>query len=270
MYKLVLSATRGDVLDAFTGLKDVNRLMFEPFTVLDSAQAAIGELEKNGADAVGYALPPDEEARLRSRLDADYPHLPILRADRAAGDPRAALQLLREHLDQLHGDFSDYGNDTVAGLARLRAELMHRLLEGKVRDRDELEARLLMTRSKLSADYPCFLFEFDVPEGQQYLDTRWHHGFERLDYALRANFFGRISGAMHYYAALVSPSRLRVLAVSGETLTDAEVDVMSRGSHERVLSAAAQVKDFMDLELVCRQFYALADLASVVDHAPDR
>jgi hypothetical protein len=267
MYRLVLAATRNDVLEAFTHIKDVHRLMFEPFTVVDTAQAAIAELAKSGADAIAYALPGQDEDLLQSHLNEHFPHLPIIRA-LPGEDARNILQLLREHLDQLHGDFSDYGNDTVAGLARLRAELMHRLLEGKIRDREELETRLLMTRSKLSADYPCFLFEFDVPEGEQYLQERWHHGFERLDYALRANFFGRINGALHYYAALVTPSRLRVLAVSGEKLSESEVDVLSRGSHDRVLSAAAQVKAFMDLELTVRQFYALSDLGGVVDRAP--
>ncbi len=268
MYRLALTTTRKDVLDAFTGIKDVNRLMFDPFIVLDSAQAALHDLAKSGADAIAYALPPDEEKMLREHLDAHFPHLPVVRADRAGSEARDTVQLLREHLDQLHGDFSDYGNDTVAGLARLRAELMHRLLEGKIRDREELETRLLMTRSKLSADFPCFLFEFDVPEGRQYLDSRWHHGFERLDYALRANFFARITGALHYYAALVTPDSLRVLAVSGEPLSESEIDVMSRGSHERVLAAAGQVKAYMDLELTCRQFYALPALADVVGRAP--
>jgi hypothetical protein len=264
MYKLLLATNQADVKEAFSRIPDLNRLMFEPVTILGSAQEAIDHLTTHGADAIGFDLGKKETRMLTDHLTAHQPYLPIFRTYRRGADLRAELHLVREHLDKLHADVSDYENDPGTTAALLHNDLMLRLLENKISTREELESRLLLARSPLSVDYPGYLFEFRLPEGRSYLQTRWHHGIERLGLALRANFFGRLSCSMHYSASLLTPEHLRVIVCSPEPLSDKEVDVLSRNVQEQVLKTAEQVKLFMDLELICEQFRVLDKLASII------
>lgn len=264
MYKLLLATNQASVKEAFLGIPDLNRLMFEPVTVLGSAREAIDYLTGRGADAIGFDLGATESGELSLHLAQQQPYLPIFRTHRRGADLRSELHLVREYLDKLHADISDYENDPGTTAALLHNDLMYRLLENKISTRDELESRLLLTRSPLSAEYPGYLFEFRLPEGRHYLQTRWHHGIERLGLALRANFFGRLSGSMYYSASLVNPEHLRVIACATMPLSDADVDNFSRSVQEEVLKTANQVKLLMDLELICEQFRVLDRLASII------
>lgn len=264
MYKLLLATNRADVKEAFSGIPDLNRLMFEPVTSFGSAKEAIEYLSKHGADAIGFDLGKAETRALTGHLTENLPYLPIFRTHRRGAELRAELHLVRAYLDNLHADVSDYENDPGTTVALLQNDLMYRLLENKISTREELESRLLLARSPLNAAYPGYLFEFRLPEGRSYLQTRWHHGIERLSLALRANFFGRLSGSMYYSASLVNPEYLRVIACATEPLSDEEVDKFSSSVQEEVLKTANQVKLLMDLELICEQFRVLDKLASII------
>ena len=264
MYKLLLVTDRGDVKEAFTGIPDMNRLMFDPISLAGSVEEAISFLHRPGADAIAIDLASQDSAPLYTHLDEQYPYLPIMRTHRKKDGLRNELTLLREALDKLHGDFSDYDNNLSMTLARLQNEALHKLLEERIANRDELQSRLLLARSPITLDRPCLLFEFDLPEGAQYLESRWSHGFDRLDLSLRANFFGHIQGPMIYSAALLSPLRLRVLACSVDDITDKELDLLSTQVQKLVLDTAVQVKTFMDLDLVCTQFRVLDKLDALV------
>lgn len=269
MYKLLLVTKDAQVRESFTGIQDLPRQMFEPITVLTSAEEAVALLKKGGTDAVGFALEEPEQGFLMSQIAQHHPSLPIFRTHRRGEELRAELALVREYLDQLHADFSDYENDADTTLARLQNELVHKLLEERILSRDELKSRLLLSRSPLSDENPCFLFEFSLPDGPQFLQSRWHHGFERLDLSLRANFFGRIQGPLFCGTALLSNENLRVIACATGKLSEKEVDMLSQSVHEQVLSTARQVKDYMDLELVCTSFRVLDSLSALIPrHTP--
>ena len=264
MYKLLLVTDREDVREAFLGIQDMNRLMFEPLALAAEATEAMHYLERPGADAIAVDMQNQDAAPLMAHLDERYPYLPILRTHRRGDALRNELSMLRDALDQLHGDFSDYDNNPAMIMARLQNEALHKLLEERIANRDELASRLLLARSPICPKRPCLLFEFDLPEGAQYLESRWSHGFERLDLSLRANFFGHIPGPMVYTAALISPLRLRVLACSTEDITEKELDLLSSQAQREVLETAKQVKMFMDLELVCTRFIALKQLDHLI------
>lgn len=264
MYRLLLVTKDAEVREAFAGIPELNRLMFEPVTILDSVEEAIQGLRGGRADAIGSTLDGPEQNTLLDHLANHHPCLPIFRTHRRGEDLRGELALVREFLDQLHADISDSDTDADLTIARLQNELVHKLLEERIPSRDELESRLMLTRSPLSPEHPCFLFEFSLPEGEQYLESRWRHGFERLDLSLRANFFGRIQGPLYCGAALISAERLRVIACATGNLSESDIDLLSRSVHDQVLSTARQVKDYMDLELVCTEFRVLDSLAALI------
>lgn len=263
MYKLLLVTTREDVRAAFAGVPELHRLMFEPVAFRDTPQEALSFLSHTGADAVGIDLDGAEHRELAEALDARHPFLPVFRTYKRGDELRAELSRVREYLDVLRGDYSDYDSDEEMTVARLRNEILHRLLEERVQTEDELAGRLLLARSPLKPEYPAFLFEFELPEGARYLENRWHHGFDRLDLALRANFFGRILEPMVIGAALISADRLRVVACATEPLDERKVDLLSATVQEQVLATANRVKSYMDLELVCTSFRVLDRLGGL-------
>lgn len=264
MYKLLLVTDRDDVRGTFAGIQDMNRLMFDPVAPVGSVKEALAYLRRPGADAIAIDLSGENDRPLYEHLNEHYPYLPIMRTHRRGDGLRNELALLREVLDQLHGDFSDYDSNPLMTLTRLQQETLHKLLEERLANRNELYSRLLLARSALSPERPCLLFEFDLPDGASFLENRWSHGFERLDLSLRANFFGHIPGPLTYAAALISPLRLRVLACPVADVTDKELDVLSAQAQQLVLGTAAQVKIYMDLDLVCTRFRVLDKLDDLI------
>ncbi len=264
MYKILLVTDREDVREAFTGVQDMNRLMFEPVALADALEDARAFLKRPGADAI--AIDPehkDSDALIRL-MDEDYPYMPIMRTHRRGDGLRNELGMLREALDQLLGDFSDYESTPPMTQARLQGEALHRLLEERIASRGELKSRLMLARSPINTSRPSLLFEFELPDGINFLENRWSHGFDRLDLSLKNNFFGMIPGPLYYTSALLSPMRLRVLACTTEDVTDKQLDVLSAHAQQLVLGTAAQVKIYMDLDLVCTQFRVLPKLEAFI------
>ncbi len=264
MYKLLLVTDREDVREAFTGIQDMNRLMFDPVALAGSVQEAKAYLKRPGADAIAIDLEHEDESPLHTLMAEEYPYMPIMRTHRRGDGLRNELGMLREVLDQLLGDFSDYESTPPMTLARLQSEALHKLLEERIASRNELQSRLLLARSTINTKRPSLLFEFELPDGLNFLENRWSHGFERLDLALKTNFFGQIPGPLQYTSALLSPMRLRVLACTAEDVTDKQLDVLSAHAQQLVLGTAAQVKIYMDLDLVCTQFRVLPKLEAFI------
>lgn len=264
MYKLLLATHRPEVVKAFSGVTEISRLMFEPIFVVGTAQEAIQRLAGYGADAIGFDLPEDQTQQLWDYLNQHQPYLPVFFTRYKDLQLRAELSLVREFLDQLHADYSDYDVDTEQTMLRLQQEVIRRLLEGRIQTRQELHSRLILSRSSLYAHLPCLLFDFHLPEGHHFLEGPWHHGFERLDFALRSNFFGRIPGPMVISACLVDAGNFRVIAIAPQEMSETEVDRQSAIVQEAVLSSAKQVKDLMDLDMVCTRFSVLGGLNDLV------
>lgn len=264
MYKLLLVTDREDVKEAFAGIQDMNRLMFDPVVLAKNVEEAETFLRKPGADAIAIDLENQDSATLYRLMDEKYPYMPIMRTHRRGDGLRNELGMLRDVLDQLLGDFSDYDSTPPMTQARLQSEALHKLLEERIASRNELRSRLLFARSAINTLRPSLLFEFELPDGIDFLENRWSHGFERLDLALKANFFGQIPGPLQYTSALLSPMRLRVLACMTEDVTDQQLDVLSAHAQQLVLGTAAQIKIYMDLDLVCTQFRVLPRLETLI------
>ncbi|MDI9519902.1 MAG: hypothetical protein QM308_01910 [Bacillota bacterium] len=264
MYRLLLVTDHEDVREAFTSIQHLNRLMFEPVALARNVEEAEAFLYRPGADAIAIDPENRDFQALCQLMDEKYPCMPIMRTHRRGDGLRNELSMVREALDQLLGDFSDYDSTRPCAQARIQSDALHRLLEERIASRGELESRLLLARSKINISRPGLLFEFELPDGINFMENRWSHGFDRLDLALKANFFGQIPGPLQYTSALLSPMRLRVLACTTEDVTDEELDVLSAHAHQLVLGTAAQVKIYMDLDLVCTQFRVLPRLDSFI------
>ncbi len=120
MYKLLLVTNQEEVKEAFTGIPDMNRLMFDRIALAETPEEAIAFLQHPGADAIAMDLGEDQAITLRRHLDEHFPFLPIARTHRRGDGLRNELSLLREALDQLHGDFSDYDYNPGLTMARLQ------------------------------------------------------------------------------------------------------------------------------------------------------
>lgn len=266
MYKLLLVTDQEGVKKAFGGIKDLNRLMFEPLIIQPDGDLGLLHLQKNGADAVGFALKGAQQAKFQAALDEHFPHTPIFDSKKKGEALRTELAWLRDYLDQLHGDFSDDDSNLAMDVARLQDELVQRLLEGRVHSEEELKSRMRQCRFPLGEDNPCLLFEFALPDGHHYLESRWHHGFDRLGQSLRANFFSRIPAPLYATASLIDPSHLRVLACAESPVSEKELDKLSSMVQKQVLDTASQVKIYIDLELVCTKFMVLRGLGELIEH----
>ena len=73
MYKLLLVTDREDVREAFLGIQDMNRLMFEPLALAAEVTEAMHYLERPGADAIAVDMQNQDAAPLMAHLDERYP-----------------------------------------------------------------------------------------------------------------------------------------------------------------------------------------------------
>ncbi len=264
MYKLLLVTDRDDIMEAFSGIQDWGRLMFDPVIILDNIAEAIAFSDRCYADAVGVAMANQDPAPLTRHLDAKHPFLPVYVPQGEPGALREELRLLREHLDRLHADFSDDDYDMDMAMERLRDDLMRRLLMREVKSRQELHSRLSLSRAHFAPEKHCFLYDFHLPEGDLYLHTRWRYGAERLETALRSNFLGRFVEDVYYGAALLDPGHLRVIACQVAGVPEEDLEQISRRVRAHINQVIQEVKAYMDLDLLIAQYTMLDSLDSLV------
>ncbi|NLG56870.1 MAG: hypothetical protein GX540_00505 [Clostridiales bacterium] len=264
MYKLLLVTDRDDMTEAFSGIQDWGRMMFEPVIMLDNTPEAIRLIDQNQVDAVGYAFANQNPEPLVSHLERAHPLLPLYQPQSQPELLREELRLVREHLDRLHADFSDDDYNVEMAVERSRDDLMRRILLREVKSKAELNSRLSLTRAPFAADEHSFLYELHLPEGEQYLHTRWRYGLDRLETALRANFLGRFVEHVYYGAALLDPGHLRVIACQMAGQPEEDLEALGRRVQAHVNQAIQEVKDYMDLDLLIAQYTMLDSISDLV------
>ena len=228
MYKLLLVTDREEVIDTFAKVQNLADMMMDPVTVIRDIPEAIAYLERNAVDAVGYSFRLTDPAPLHTYLMDVRPSMPIFQTHHHDNTLRDELVRVRAFLDRMRMDDSQEGMDEAQALQYLRDELMHQLLAREIPSPAELKSRLKLVRAQnISTDKPAFLFDFDMPQGELYLDGRWRYGRQRLESALRNNFIGRYADGIHYGVAMLSPRHIRLIACqdkggSGESPQDCE------------------------------------------------
>lgn len=270
MYKLLLVTDREEVIAAFDKVTNLQALMFAPITVLDDAQAAIHYLESNAVDAVGYSMRNHDISPLHQYLVEVRPSLPVFQTHHQDGTLMDELHRVRRFLDALHADHSDTAYDEAAVLEYLRDELLHRLLAREIASREDLVSRLKLVRAPLSMDRAAFLYDFDMPQGELYLADRWHYGRERLESALRNNFFGRQHEDIVYGVAVLSPRHIRVIACQQENAPLQDDDAAAARVMAHVQAAVSDIKKYLDLDLNMEQYTVLQSLEEITGGSPER
>ena len=267
MYRLLLVTDREEVIDTFTKVQNLEEMMMAPITIIRDVHEAIAYLERNAVDAVGYSMRLSDPAPLHSYLTDVRPSLPIFQTHRHDHTLKDELIRIRVFLDRMRMDDSDEGLDEAQALQYLRDELMHQLLAREIPSPAELKSRLKLARAQdISTDKPAFLFDFDMPQGELYLDGRWRYGRQRLESALRNNFIGRYADGIFYGVAMLSPRHIRIVACQDKNNRDESTEDCLARTRAYVDEKVALIKQYMDLELELEQFTVLGSLNEIADN----
>ena len=267
MYKLLLVTDREEVIDTFAKVQNLADMMMDPVTVIRDIPEAIAYLERNAVDAVGYSFRLTDPAPLHTYLMDVRPSMPIFQTHHHDNTLRDELVRVRAFLDRMRMDDSQEGMDEAQALQYLRDELMHQLLAREIPSPAELKSRLKLVRAQnISTEKPAYLFDFDMPQGELYLDGRWRYGRQRLESALRNNFIGRYADGIHYGVAMLSPRHIRLIACQSKGGKDESPQDCERRVRDYVEDKVSRVKQYLDLELELEQFTVLGSINEIADN----
>ena len=265
MYRLLIATNEPGILDRLNGTVDWAQLSFDAPLVVGTADEAIQRMETARVDCVAYMLGSDEARRLSVYLNTMRPSMPIFEVRRSVEAQLRTLKDMRRVLDRLHEDFSDEQYDEKAIMSMLRDELTHNLLAGEISGIGELRGRLEMLRSHLSLHRSCVLYEFDLPQGEVYLASQWHYGSERLEKALRNNFFGRYYEDLYYQVAVLTPRNIRVIAAQRDDRENEPEDSLVARADQHVNQVLDDIKEYLGLDMILTQRSVLPGLSALVE-----
>ena len=267
MYKLLLVTDREEVIDTFAKVQNLADMMMDPVTVIRDIPEAIAYLERNAVDAVGYSFRLTDPTPLHTYLMDVRPSMPIFQTHHHDNTLHDELIRVRAFLDRMRMDDSQEGMDEAQALQYLRDELMHQLLAREIPSPAELKSRLKLVRAQnISTEKPAYLFDFDMPQGELYLDGRWRYGRQRLESALRNNFIGRYADGIHYGVAMLSPRHIRLIACQSKGGKDESPQDCERRVRDYVEDKISRVKQYLDLELELEQFTVLGSINEIADN----
>ncbi len=264
MYRILIVSQETGILDAMNATLDWVGMNFYKPLLADNCEEAIHAIETQRIDCIGYMLEADEARKLNQYLTSVRPSLPVFQVKRTLRGQIDSIREVRRVLDRLMADTADEILDPETVLEMLREELVHDLLEGRVRDAASIPSRLMMLRSAVAADKPCVVIDFELPQGEVYLGNRWHYGSERLENALRNNFFGKYYNDIYYTVAVLTPCHIRMLACQRMDKETVGQEVLLNSVSRHVQEVLESIKSYLNLDMEpvdCRIYndvYALA------------
>lgn len=264
MYKLLLVTDREEVKEAFLNVEDWGKMMFFPVTILENVQEAVRYLDGHAVDAIGYSLMHEDASPLQQYI-SDHPSLPVFQTHRHDKSLMEELRRISRFLDRMHADDSDESIDENDALQILRDELMQSLISGEIQSRDELLGRIKLVRANVAAQRRCYVFDFDLPQGEVYLSDRWHYGRDRLQNALRNNFFGRYVDDVYYDVAVMTPRHIRLFACPRMNI-EKDDGAVQRQVKAHVRKAVEGIKQYLDLDLDLENCADLKDIFAMIDY----
>ena len=247
MYKLLLVTDREDIQALFR--EKINWADFncrEPM-ITSSCHEAIELLNSKAIDAVGYHMPKQDAVELVKFLRYGRPSLPIFEVHSHLSKQQVVLAEMRRMLDRLHADIAD-DYDADAMLMLQRDQLIHSLLAGELSDWDALERELKLIRARFDHTKQCILYEIDMPQGEVYLSEH-HHAQQRLESALRNNFFGRYVDGIYYAVAVLSPRHIRLACIPMQSEEAEEPQSFGERADEHVNESILKIKEYLDLDM---------------------
>jgi len=263
MYRVLIVSNETGIMDSLNATLDWAGMNFYKPVIAADYDQAIHTIETQRIDCIGYMLDAAESNKLNMYLTSVRPSLPVFQVRRELKQQIEDVREVRRLLDRLSADLADEVLDPETVLEMLREELVHDLLEGNIIDDSSIHSRLIMLRSNVSEDKPCVVMDYDLPQGEIYLGSRWHYGRERLENALRNNFFGKYHENIYYTVAVLNPCHIRVLACQRndkERIDDTSL-LVQVNDHVREVNENIKAYLNLDMEQIsCRLYYDLYDL----------
>ncbi len=264
MYKLLLVTDRDDLLTLFRDQISWNNLNCRAPYTASSPQEAINLLNSKPIDAVGYRFFNCDGFELTKFLRYGRPSLPIFQICTDCQQQQSMLRQTVSVLDRLHIDYADEYYDEEAMLTIQRDELIHDLLAGKIRDWERLRRELKLVRSHVSLDEPCVLYEIDMPQGDVYLAEHRGHAQQRLESALRNNFFGRYVEGIYYAVAVLTPRHIRIVCMPTHGQKPESPEDLGRRTDAHIQDSIQKIKEFLDLDMTVIQSAWLSSLKELL------
>lgn len=268
MYKLLLVTEQKEIQDLFRQEIDFSAMNCRAPLLVATAQEAIELLNSKAIDAVGYHLPKDTAAPLVQFLRYGRPSLPIFEVCAEKDKQMTILGELINILNRLHADFSDDYYDEDAMMTLQRDELVHHLLAGEMHDWEVLERGLKLIRSRIDPNRAGLLYEIDLPQGDVYLSEHHGHAQQRLESALRNNFFGRYVDGICYAVAVLTPRHIRLVCLPGQSDMTETPEAFAQRADEHVHESIQNIKEYLDLDMTIMQTLWLDGLRELL--APAR
>lgn len=248
MYKLLLVTDQENIRYMFQHQIDFAKLGCREPLIADTASEAIEYLGSRAIDAVGYFIDRKKGRELIHYLITSRPSLPIYKV---VEDPEKQIQILTETrvvLNRLHADFADDYYDEETMLNMQRDELTHNMLCGRIDSWETLERGLKLIRSKADPYATCVLYEIDLPQGEVYV-TEHSQAQERLESALRNNFFGRYVENIYYAVAVLTPRHIRLVCIPMVGREPEDKEVFAARADRHVQESIQKIKEYLDLDL---------------------
>ncbi|MBQ7455769.1 MAG: hypothetical protein IJS53_04935 [Clostridia bacterium] len=265
MYRLLIATKESRMLDELNEAVSWNSLSFRPPMIVSTAEEAIETMETKRVDCVAYLLDSQEARKLSNYLNTMRPSLPVFELQRTVEGQTRIIRDMRRILDRVHADFSDEIVDEETVMAMLRDELMHRLLAGEIQDEETLRCQLQMLRAHLSPEKECVLYEFDLPQGEIYLNAQWRYGSERLENALRSNFFGRYYEDLYYIVAVLNPRLIRLVVCQRVDRENEPTESLVERADQHVTQTIENIKEYLGLDMVLLTRETIRNLCALTE-----
>ncbi len=249
MYKLLLVTDREDLRSQFRDQIDWARLNCRAPYMASSPQEAIDLLNSKAIDAVGYRFFSTDGMQLTKFLRYGRPSLPIFQICETTEQQTAMLRQTTSVLDRLRADYADAYYDEETMLTLQRDEILHSLLAGEMHDWESLLREMKLIRTHVSLDKPCVLYEIDMPQGEVYLSEHSGQAQERLESALRNNFFGRYVEGIFYAVAVFTPRHIRVVCMPIHGQASETREVFGARTDAHVNESIQKIKEYLDLDM---------------------
>ena len=268
MYKLLLVSDQEEVLNAFAGINNWELLGFKPPHIRHDFEGTKDSLAKHHADGISLAVNPEQEELILAYLQENFPNVSIFQAGRNEEEILRYLNELKVLLNRIHADFYNERSNTRDVLQMCRHEFFKKVINGQVKNSDDLHRNMRLLRSRMDADRPCLVIEIDQSAPCDKLEGRWHYGKERLEVALWTSFAGDKDG-IHILPTIHSDGRILVLACPLHGVdTDMTVDTMTAMLTTYTADSIAHMKEYFGLDLHItgiRVFPALTALCGDTD-----
>ena len=269
MYKLLLVSDREDVLNAFARIDNWERHGFKPPHIRHDYEGMLDSLAKHHADGIAIDVIPEEAKKIYPYLQDNYPNVPIFTAGATPEEVLRYLNELNILLNRIHADFSNDGFREIDMLMECRHEFFRKLLNGKVRNSEDLHRNMRLLRSRMDADRPCLLIEIEQSAPFDKLEGRWHYGKDRLEVALRNSFAGDKNG-IHILPTVHPDGRILVLACPLHGVeTELTLDAMTAMLTSYTAESIEHMKEYSGVEMHIVEIRVLPALNSLCSNTDE-